>query len=226
MSSETAIERVPIPSNYRFSPTDFEAAFCERELFFWDQPARFKVVELGAVVITSGAVIADDPVFGTMSALKRRVPAGTYPVSLALVHMASGDERIAYARMLLSPAPVVSWEAGWREPEPQPVMRDGERHIVLTEYDFYFSHAGAGCFMDAAAVPAIRAREFENYMDMVMDGLSDNYRDTWSWFSFKPDPSGAENVVCYDTEKGGRPSRFGLDSRGHAAVIVTDFRMF
>jgi hypothetical protein len=190
------------------------AAFSEQELHFWDQPARFKVVELGAVVITSGAVVAGDPMFGSLAALKRRIAPGTYPVSLALVRMASSDERIAYARMLLSPAPVVSWQAAWHEP------------VMHTEYPFYYSDAGAGCFMDAAAIPAIRKLDVDDYIDMIGDGFDANYRHTWSWFSFKPDPSRDENVICYRTEPGGRPSHFGLDAHGNAAVIVTDFRMF
>lgn len=80
--------------------------------------------------------------------------------------------------------------------------------------------------MDAAAIPAIRKLDFDDYIDMIGDGFDANYRPTWSWFSFKPDPARDENVVCYRTEPGGRPSHFGLDAHGKAAVIVTDFRMF
>lgn len=206
MSSETP----SVPGDHPLSVAHLEAAFSEQELRFWDQPARFKVVELDSVVITSGAVVPGDPMFGSMAALKRRVPPGTYPVSLALVHLSSGDERIAFARMLLSACPVVTWERGWHEAAPG-------------EYAFYYSHAGAGCFMDAAAIPAIRDG---SCIDIVNDGFDTNYRDTWSWFSFKPQPSRPENIVCYRTEPGGRNSHVGLDRQGNVAVIVTDFRMF
>ncbi len=122
MTSATPVEQHPVSARDRLSPAHVEAAFSEQELWYWNQPARFKVVELGAVVITSGAVVADDPLFGSMAALKRRIPPGMYPVSLALVHLSSGDERVAYARMLLSTAPVVTWETAWHEAVPQPLM--------------------------------------------------------------------------------------------------------
>lgn len=213
-----------MPTDDRLSVAHVEAAFCEQELRFWDQPARFKVVDLGEVVITSGAVVVGDPLLGSTSALKRRVPPGTYPVSLALVHLSSGDERIAYARMLLFQAPVATWETAWHEAVMEPAVRGGP--AVPREYSFYYSHAGAGCFMDVAAIAAIRNCEFETYIDRVSDGFEANYRNTWSWFSFKPDPSRAENVVCYRAEPGGRHSHFGLDMQGNVAVIVTDLRMF
>jgi hypothetical protein len=226
MSSEIPVDRITVSGDYRFSPAHVEAAFSERDLQYWGQPARFKIVDLDSVVITSGAVVLGDPVFGSLAALTRRIPPGTYPVSLALVHLSSGDERIAFARMQLTPTPVVAWEPGWHEAQREVVMRDGQSHVVLREYAFYCPHAGAGCFMDAAAIDAIRSCEYTAYVDMVMDGFEDNYRNTWSWFSFKPDPTRRENAVCYQAESGGRPSHFGLDAQGNAAVIVTDFRMF
>jgi hypothetical protein len=226
MSSETPVEQYPVSARDRLSPARVEAAFSEQELWYWNQSARFKIVELDAVVITSGAVVAGDPLSGSMAALKRRIPPGTYPVSLALVRLSSGDERIAFARMLLSTAPVVTWETGWHEAVPQPVVDNGQNRVVLREYAFYFSDAGAGCFADAASVPAIRNHEFDAHLSLVLDGFEDNFRNTWSWFSFKPDPSRHENVVCYQSEPGGRSSHFGLDAQGNVAVIVTDFRMF
>jgi hypothetical protein len=228
MTPEAPADGHRVPSDHQLSTASVEAAFSEQDLWFWDQPARFKVVELDAVVITSGAVVVDDPMFGRCTALKRRVPPGSYPVSLAVVHLASGDERIAFARMSLSAAAVVAWETGWYEAIAEgSAMRDGQWQVRHREYAFYFADgAGAGCFMDAAAVSAIRNREFEAYIDMVNDGFGTNRRNTWSWLSFKPDPSREENVVCYQSEPGGRDSYFGLDVRGNAAVIITDFRMF
>jgi Protein of unknown function (DUF4241) len=228
MSAEVPAERVAVTEDYRFSPDDVAAAFSgqEQEFSYWDQRARFKVVELDAVVITSGVVVPGDPAFGSLAALQRRIPPGVYPVSLALVQLASGDERIAFARMLLSPAPVATWEVGWHEAELQPVVRDGQRQYVPQEYAFYYSHAGAGCFMDAAAIPALWNLDVEARVDMINDALEDNLRSTWSCFSFKPDSSRDENIVCYLTEPGGRHSHFGLDAHGNAAVIVTNFRMF
>jgi hypothetical protein len=226
MTSETPVEQHPVSARDRLTPAHVEAAFAEQELCYWNQAARFKVVELGTVVITSGAVVAGDPLFGPVAALKRRVPPGTYPVSLALVRLSSGDERIVFARMLLSIAPVVTWETGWHEAVPQPVMDNGQQRVVLREYAFYFSNTGAGCFADAASVAAIRNHELDAHLGLVLDGFEDNFRNTWSWFSFKPDPSRQENVVCYQSEPGGRPSHFGLDAHGNVAVIITDFRMF
>ncbi len=225
MSSETPVEQYPVRADYRFSPAQVEAAFSEQELCCWNQAARFKVVELGAVVITSGAVVAGDPLAGSMTALKRRVPPGIYPVSLALVRLSSGDERIAFARMLLTTAPVVTWATGWHDAVPQPVVENGQRRLVVREYAFYFSDTGAGCFADAASVPLIRNRDFDRCLGLMTDGLEDNLKSTWSWFSFKPDPSRQENLVCYQSEPGSRHSHFGLDAQSNVASIVTDFGM-
>ena len=228
MTPEAPADAHRVPSDHQLSAPSVAAAFAEQELWFWNQPARFKVVELDTVVITSGAVVAGDPLFGSCTALKRRIPPGRYPVSLALVHMSSGDERIAYARMLLSPAAVVAWETGWHEAKAEgSSTRDGQWQVVHREYAFFFSDfAGAGCFMDAAAIPAIRNRETQPYIHMVTDGFNTNRRNTWSWFSFKPEQSREENVVCYQSERGGRYSYFGLDVQGNASVIITDFQMF
>jgi hypothetical protein len=229
MSAEASAERVPLPGDYRFDAAHVAAAFSEHapEFRFWDQGARFKVVELGAVVITSGAVIADDPLFGWLAPFERRIPPGTYPVSLALVQLSSGDERIAFARLLISPAAVIAWESAWNEPIPQSIVLDGKSHVVPRQYAFYCStETGVGCFMDAAAIPAIRNWDHEVYTHHVMDGLEDHSRNTWSSLSFQPDPARPETIVCYRTEPGCHPSHFGLDANGNAAVIVTDFRMF
>jgi hypothetical protein len=218
MTSGTPIERVAM-SGYEFSPSRVEAAFSERELWHWHQSARFRVVQLDEVTITSGVVVPGDPMFGSMAALKRHIPPGTYPVSLAIVHFASGDERIAFARMLIASAPIVTWEAAWHEP-----VRDNP--AAFREYNFYYSDVGAGCFMDAEAIESIGDVDFDDYLETVMDGFNSNHRNTWSWFSFKPDPTRLENVVCFQTEPGGRPSHFGLDARGDVVAIVTDCRMF
>jgi hypothetical protein len=228
MPAEVPVERFPVSSDYRFPAERVAAAFSDRgEFSHWNQSARFKVVELPAVAITSGQVVADDPLFGWGAPLLRRVPQGTYPISLALVQLASGDERIAFARMLLAPEAVVAWETAWREAIPQTVMRDGKPHDVRRQYSFFCSsETGFGCYMDAAALPALRNCGMPACLTALQDGFKDNYRDTWSWFSFKPNPSGRENVVCYSTEPGCWHSHFGLDASGNAAVIVTDFRMF
>jgi hypothetical protein len=135
MTPEAPADGHRVPSDHQLSPASVEAAFAEQELWYWNQPARFKVVELDAVVITSGAVVPGDPMFGPLAALKRRIPPGRYPVSLALVHLSSGDERIAFARMLRSPAAVVVWETGWHEAIASgSVVRDGQWHALLREH--------------------------------------------------------------------------------------------
>jgi len=226
MSSTPPVERVTVAGDYRLSSDQVEAAFCEQELWHWGQPARFKVVDLDPVVITSGAVVPGDPMFGSLAALKRRIPPGAYPVSLALVRLSSGDERIAFARMQLSTASVVAWETGWHEAVSESLLRDGQHQAVRREYAFCYSDVGAGCFMDVAAVSSIRNLPFDDYHSLLEEGFDNNRRKTWSWYAFKPDPSRQENVVCFQTEAGGWPSHFGLDAQGNAAVIVTDFRMF
>jgi hypothetical protein len=220
MSADAPIERFVTP-DYQFSPAQVEAAFCEREVQHWGQSARFKVVNLDALVITSGVVVPCDPLFGSMAALQRRIPAGTYPISLALVRMPSGDERIAFARLLLSSAPVVTWETAWHEP----IYQNVDGRLVRREYSFYYSDAGHSGFMDAAAIPAIRQLDFEDYLDRLEEQCDGNSRNTWSWCSFKPDPARPENIVCFTTEAGGRHSTFGLDAEGQPAMLVTDCRL-
>jgi hypothetical protein len=218
MSPQAPTNARRVPLDHHLSAKHVAAAFSGEELWFWDQPAQFKVVELDTVVITSGAVVLSDPMFGELSALQRRIPPGKYPVSLALVHLASGDERIAYARMLLSDAPVATWEPAWHEAIPQ--------SGVPTEYAFYYTNTGTGCFMDAAVKPLLRQLDFDVCLASLKKGFNANYRNTWSWFSFKPHESRAENVVCHQSEKGGLPAYFGLDAQGNAAVLLTDFQMF
>jgi hypothetical protein len=113
-----------------------------------DERYPVRVVRIGEVRIASGRVIVADPFL--MSArdqpLTVTVPAGRYPVDLAVADAGTAGHRVALARLLLSDQPAVRWSlAVTADQNPQTLRGD--------EIFGYPVDAGTGAFIDAA-VPA------------------------------------------------------------------------
>ncbi len=199
------------------------AAFSSQTRMDAAKPVRFYTVEIGQLVITTGRIAASDPfVEPSPAPFTRAVPKGSFPVTLAILISANQDERVAFARVLLSQQPAVRWELACTE---------GQRieRLKPSEYFGYGVDSGTGCVMDPAAgqLLADRMKRETGYCDVIIDGMEKTYQHTRSWYDCRPSRERSENVMCFSSGEGdgSYPSFFGLAADGHAVALITDFRL-
>lgn len=189
------------------------------ELPSFDEPIAFEVQTIGEIVLTTGRLVAWDPL--TLDAAEpfaREVPAGRFPVDVALADLEVGW-RIAFARIRFSDEPAVRWE---------PALLAGQHPSLLADDEFfgYPVRSGAGAFMDEAAFEALaaRARRDRGYLRGVAEEMSTE--DDWSAIELRPDPAREENVLAFSVgfgEEAGYPTSFGFGAGGGLVSVVTDF---
>lgn len=127
-----------------------------------------RVIRIGEMEIASGRVILVDPFLMSMrdKPLALSVRPGRYPVELAVADAGESGQRVALARLLLSPAPAVRWGMAVTD----------EQDVTTLKGDEVFGYgvdAGTGAFVDAA-VPAwidaeYPASDYERY-ETLQDG--------------------------------------------------------
>lgn len=201
-----------------------EIAFSSGRLLQKGKPVEFQCREIGQLLVTSGALAASDPfVFPDPAPFTQPIPAGRYPVSVAIARFGTGgerDERVAFARVALSNLPAVSWRMA---------LIEGQDATSL-EHDGFFGYgvdAGTGCFMDPVAgrLLADRMDQDDEYCDVIIEEMEKTYRSTRSWHDWRPSPERDENIICFSSGWGDGiyPSFFGFSGEGHPCALVTDF---
>jgi hypothetical protein len=209
---------------YAPNPRHVEIAFSSQSLLQYGKPVEFQCREIGHLLVTSGAVAASDPfVSPNPPPYTQAIPAGRYPVSIAIACFGTGeerDERVAFARVELSRSPALSWTMA---------LTEGQDPSAL-EYDGYFGYgvdAGTGCFMDPVAgqLLAERMDREDEYFNVIIEGMETTYRSTRSWFDWRPSSERDENIICFSSGwgDGSYPSSFGFSADGHLCALVTDF---
>jgi uncharacterized protein DUF4241 len=206
---------------YALNSRHLETAFSSGSLLRNGQRIELRRIDIGRLVVTSGALAASDPLVcpdpGPFA--QAAIAPGAYPVSIAVARFHT-DERIAFARVELSGAPAASWTmalAGGQDP-------------TGLEQNGYFGYpvdAGTGCFMDPAAgqLLAARMQEDPDYFNQMLDGMEKTYQHTRSWLDWRPSPERPENIICFSSGWGDGcyPSFFGLSEQGQPTALVTDF---
>src|SRR5215475_3938146 len=209
---------------YAPNPRHVEIAFSSQDLLQYGKRVEFQCREIGHLIVTSGALAASDPfVSPDPPPFTQTIPAGRYPVSVAIACFGAGeerDERVAFARVDLSNLPPLSWTMA---------LTEGQDPAAL-EHDGYFGYgvdAGTGCFMDpiAGRLLAERMEQDDEYFNVIMDGMQTTYRHTRSWLDWRPSPERDANIVCFSSGwgDGHYPSFFGFSSEGRLCVLLTDF---
>lgn len=166
----------------------------------------------GKLTITSGRIIACDPLTGLgIAPLNRTVPVGRHPVELLVLKLPSGDQRIALARVTFSPARVARWELAFTESAKPKRMKPGEIYGYPVD-------AGTGCFADHTV-----GGWDESFSERLLSALDDKRVDTWARANLR---KGEGNVVAFSSGWGDGvyASYFGVDAKGRAVCLVTDFR--
>ena len=206
---------------YAIDTQALHAAFSSGRWLEHGKPVTFSVVEAGVLQLTSGRVVAADPLVDPDApAFDLQVPVGAYPVALAIARMENGDERIAYARLSFGDGAVRAWRMA---------LLDGQSTAALGADEFfgYGVDAGTGCFMDRDAAERLARRfdEDEAASEALIEAMEANCRSTRSWATYRPSETHAANVVCFSSGwgDGSYPSFFGLDEAGRPVALVTDF---
>ncbi|NKJ06227.1 DUF4241 domain-containing protein [Rhizobium sp. SG741] len=180
------------------------------------------VLRIGNVELTSGRIVASDPLVGPgRPALVRTVPPGDYPVTLyeAFGRIAAGSIRFAEGKP-------VRWELA---------LIPGQDINALKGEEFfgYPVDAGLGCYMDADTYALIQEREKQvraeksssdiNYYDDVLAPELKANKDKYAMHRPVAGERGNVAIFWSGWGDGFYPVFWGLDAGGRPLVLFTDF---
>ncbi|WP_049733458.1 DUF4241 domain-containing protein [Rhizobium ecuadorense] len=180
------------------------------------------VIHMGNVELTSGRIVAADPLAQPdRPALARTVAPGDYPVTL---YKAFG--RIAAAGMRFAEGEPDHWELAVLPGQDVATLTDGE--IFGYPVD-----AGLGCYMDADTLGLMGEREAQmqaqkpdadiNYYDDVLAADLDANKGAYALHRPVAGKKGNIAVFWSGWGDGFYPVFWGLDKDGRALVLLTDF---
>ncbi|MET0348885.1 MAG: DUF4241 domain-containing protein [Rhizobacter sp.] len=178
---------------------------------------RFRTESPGQVVLTSGKLVACDPLVSCDRPFTGTVPVGSFPLQLAIA-VRGDDERIALARIVFAPGPIASWKLAVTEGQDVATLKKGE-------FFGYGVDSGTGAFMDADALKvfeAERERGGEAFDNRLIAELDKTYRHTRSWY-LHPTPNGTVAMFSSGYGDGAYATYRGYDAAGQLVAVITDF---
>lgn len=195
------------------------------------QVVALEAVELGALALPTGRIIACDPyLLDVEMPFARTVPPGSYPVRVCVAHLKyrndSRDQRIAFALVQFQPDMPARWEMA--------VVAGADLAALhVGEFYGYGVDAGTGSFMDAAAMQALKRQldgvdydsADERYFSPLSAALDATYTDTRCWANYEIDAATRLNMVAFSSGVGDGEyaSYWGLDENNAPLCLVTDF---
>lgn len=188
-----------------------------------------RVVDLGELVVPSGALYCCDPFLShEVGPLERWVPPGRYRVQVCVAPTGEWGPRVAMARLVLSERRAVAWQEA------------SFRHHGVRSSRFRVD-AGLACFMDASTrdllVEAVDAchdagPDANYYNDMLAAEFRRNADPTrpyhaGDWALHAPLAGDERNVALFASGLGDGYYRawWGLDDAGIAVALVVDFEL-
>ena len=191
-----------------------------------DDRVEFKTFEIGHLTIKSNRIAACDPFVNIDDAkpFVQDVPNGSFPVRLAVGFHPAGDvkdNRVSFARVDFSFAPVVRWQMALVEGQNLSTLKEGEIFG-------YGVDAGTGAFFDPAASAAASALHEANpdaWEAWQTEGEANGPKVIGPYSFVLMLPMGDVNVAMFHSGWGDGfyASWFGFDAGGKAAVLLTDF---
>jgi hypothetical protein len=198
-------------------------ALIERAEFkYGDDDAILSRLRIGDVVLTTGVIVACDPLCRCEDEpFVRVVPATSYPLVISLVDFANGDRRIAYATLHVSEGTPVQWEKAMRVGQAEDDWRTS-----------YLVDAGVGCCMDIEARRLLlENRKTDPEYDLRIveklyhepNALADELGV--NLLNLCLDEAMGLNCFIFETGWGDcvAHSFWGLDAKGRPICLVTDF---
>ncbi|MBP0582133.1 DUF4241 domain-containing protein [Labrys sp. LIt4] len=178
---------------------------------------------LGEVTVSTGQIVACDPfVFIEAKPFIRAVPKGRFPVRIAVMRSKRFGDRIAFARVEFSQAPVVTWERAL-------VPGQDPAKLGKNEYYGFPVDAGTGAFLDPAVGAEIVALPPDQMQALDDDWIrqAESYGKEHGLPFALPVSRGAHALVLFSSGwgDGAYPSWFGLAADGSVAMLLTDLRV-
>jgi hypothetical protein len=200
------------------------------------QEVTISIHQIGEVILTSGRIIACDPLIvpDTQYHLKKPVNPGHYPVIVSVADFQpAGDTRFACAVLRISDEATVRWEVALIN-EPDANQTDDRMA--------YGVDAGTGCFVDWDAAESIEnlvsleisypeKDEFEMFCDQLIAEMEKNsfgkHPLTAGWANMKVSDTEA-NIIAFSSGwgDGDYASFWGYGASGNLTSLVTDFAIF
>jgi hypothetical protein len=182
----------------------------------------FRVTDLAKLKVTSGKIVAADPFVSTdQQPLALTVPAGEYPVRLAVLQGTMGRGRVAFARVDIADRPVARWEAA----NPIDMQRDAENPDGTWGVTV---DSGVAAFFDEDAGQATSAAVAadETFFDSWLErGQNAGFKDKGASGAFRLSADvGPGNVVAFDTGwgEGTYTVYAGYSADGNIAALLID----
>jgi hypothetical protein len=171
----------------------------------------------GVLQLPTGRLIAADPSWLpswqrlSIAPYTATVPAGRFPVTLALVEWPT-DRRVAAAKLTIRDEPVVAWEMALRPGESLAALRDGAAYTVGVD-------VATIALFDAVALPAMARRADEDPKSHYV-GAADRPIEL-------TDPASGANLIAFETGwgDGAYPVWIGRTPAGAVACFVVDMAM-
>lgn len=202
------------PPAETYNSAIFESAFRNSVVALDDGTSvTFHTEELGVLKVPSGRIVALEPyVVRDFRPFTRSAPAGEYKVLLAIADYGF-EQRIAFAKIVFSSAPVVGWQLAVPEgSKVKPGMLVG-----------YAVDGGIGSFMDAEAARVLAVqREDEGFYGVLGRAIQSSKGPFRALI-----PAGEANVAVFASGlgDGGYASYYGLDALGRPVALITDFAL-
>jgi hypothetical protein len=209
------------PMSYTIRGEWVTAAFAGKPVTSAGATHALSVHQIGSLELPSGRLAASDPFVDPAPAPFRfQVTPGTYAVDLAVSDRGTGDQRVAFARIVFRPGPVHRWTmAVVGDQDPAELGADG--------IFGYGVDSGSGCFMspEAGALLARRLDAETDYYDKLIAEMEKTYRNTWDWVLFEPEAGRGVNVAAFSSGYGDGvyASYCGSGEGGEILCVVTDF---
>lgn len=183
---------------------------------------KLRPEKLGQLKITSGKIVACDPLVFHKKAFEQTVEAGKYPLFVWF----NEEEQIAAAQLKFSETTPVRWELAIKPGEKLDELEKGEVFGYPVD-------TGLGCFADIEAINNLEKMETELqkklgedfislYDDLIDDVLTQN-DDVWG--DLKVCENTDLNIILFSSGYGDGfyATYWGFDEEDRIVSLVTDF---
>lgn len=209
-----------VPAALVATPFIFETAFSKGSTEKVDESTAYLCgITIGKIKSNSGHIIACDPMHIDEYGIPftQVFPAGEFPVQLSILRV-DGEERIAFARIFFSDAPVAKWEFALL-PGQSPIPLHGNKMYG------YSVDAGVGIFIDEAAAKALDFEKVSSMEAPLFKEMEQHQHGGWRYAMYN---FSNYNAAAFTTGTGdGRYATYtGFDAKGNPCRLLTDFGFF
>lgn len=200
---------------------DFNSILASKTVKRDDEEIKLSRKKIGNLTITSGKIIAKDPLISiNRQPFTTAIAPGVYAVTLYIAKFPNNDSRVAFAVLEITDKPVVKWQMAVFPGVAIESLKEGE--IIGYGVD-----TGTGCFMDEDALRFIEELDEdddEELTDKITDILDDKRVPSWSYANVKLRMPHKNNLIAFSTGFGDGiyTSYFGFDETGQVSCLLTD----